>query len=111
MGCCECLRVDLSNCNDGIRVNAGLIPGDSYKWIITDKFQNKYSETIIADYLGSLLINADSLPDGFFTQYSGSFDLRVEKAGEPQPMLLSQYFECVEISISGGTDVKSNIGE
>lgn len=113
MSCCKCYNAILSNCNEGIRLKAGLTPGDDYKWIITDKFGNKYNDTVQADYLGDIIIDESILPTGFFTPFSGEFELQIVNpiTNLPVTLTICAYYECVNISIVGGSDVEDTIGQ
>jgi hypothetical protein len=111
--CCDnCFDSFLSNCPTGITVNAGLTPAESYKWIITDKFQSRYQNTVVADGNGSIVIAAADLPAGFFNPFAGEFGLQIVDpvTNVPQPMRLCRYYDCVQAQITGGNDTEDQIG-
>lgn len=102
--CPSCLKVKLSSCNAGITLSAGLTPGQDYKWIITDKFDNKYSADVMADYLGRLFIDPAELPNGFFSPYSGEFNLIIEDEDKKcVPLAICDEYECLNILITDST--------
>lgn len=111
--CHSCYDAFLSNCPTGITVNAGLTPGDSYKWQITDKFGNVYQNTVVADvYTGEIVIASTDLPDGFLTAFNGDFKLQIldPLTNIAVAMKLCAYYDCISVSIVGGNDVQETIG-
>lgn len=83
MICCSptTFQDTLSNCNDAIILNALLTPGQSYKWVITNKFGQKYSGLASADvYENTLTIqidDPDTIPPGMINTYGGVFSLQL----------------------------------
>lgn len=111
--CCDnCFDSLLSNCPTGITVNAHLMPTGSYKWIITDKFQNRYQNTVTADGNGAIIIDATDLPDGFFNAFAGEFSLQIVDpvTDVPQTLKLCKYYDCIQVSIAGGNDTQDQVG-
>lgn len=113
MNNCDCCFNDfLAKCETEIVINTNLTAGDSYRWVITNKFGNKYEGTAIAGEEGELTIPVEDLPAGMFTQYSADFLLHLY-AGEsctPIKFKLTGEYDCVNFNIHGGTFVKNNIG-
>lgn len=113
MNNCDCCFNDfLAKCETEIVINTNLTAGDSYRWVITNKFGNKYEGTAIAGEDGELTIPVEDLPAGMFTQYSADFLLHLY-AGEsctPIKFKLTGEYDCVNFNIHGGTFIKNNIG-
>lgn len=70
------------------------------------------------DANGYLVIDIVDLPEGFMTQYSGTFNISVypmpsvdeeADACEPISLLLARKYEVVSLSIESGTAVKSKV--
>jgi hypothetical protein len=112
--CIPCFNAVLSNCLDGITVNGGFISGHVYKWLITDKFSNKYSSPVIAGEDGSIFIDPADLPEGFLNPYAGDLLLSFTDAvdGKPVPVAVCQVYECVNIKIKKNTPdvIETEIG-
>lgn len=110
--CSTCFDSVLSNCPTGITLNAHLTPLTDYKWVITDKFGNKYTDTVTSDADGAIIIDDAALPDGFFSAHAGEFSIQVLNplTNTPQSMKLCQYFDCINVSIVGGNDTEDTIG-
>lgn len=114
MSCSNCFTDFLAKCNDVINVYAqlpALALYDSYRWVITDKFRNKYEGYFTVDADGFWQIPVDELPDGLLTQYSGDFSLQVYDSGcKPVKFKVAQEYDCIDFHIKGGTFVKDNLG-
>lgn len=112
--CNTCFEDTLAKCNDTIRVYAQLpaLPlYSSYRWVITDKFRNKYEGSFTPDPDGFFDIPVDELPEGLLTQYSGSFSLQVYGDGcKPVSFKIAGEYDCATFDIQGGTFVKDTIG-
>lgn len=111
---CSCCFVDtLAKCETQIRVNVIPPPYDDYRWVITDKFGNKYQGELLENEEGFYIPITD-LPDGFLTQYSGEFTLQLFPLGDqscgPVSFKVAGLYDCISFSISGGTFEKNNLG-
>jgi hypothetical protein len=110
MNCSCCFTDTLAKCEDGIKLNILLAVYTDYKWVITDKFDNKYQGVIPSD----LIIPVADLPAGLLTQYSGEFKLQIfpniEGPCGPVPFIIAGQFDCISFTISGGTFEKNNLG-
>lgn len=112
MNSCNCCFTDyLAKCETEVIINTTLTPAATYRWVITDKFDNKYQGQVISDATGALTIPVEDLPAGLLTQYSGDFLLQIydSSCGPIKFKLLGEY-DCVNFSIRGGTFVKNEIG-
>jgi len=111
MSCNTCFEDYLVQCNSDVNVNAQLAPLSDYTWIITDKFDKQYSGEFTTDTDGFWQIPADDLPDGFLTQFSGTFKLQVQDAScKPVKFKIAQEYDCISFALKGGTRVKDTIG-
>lgn len=114
MGCNTCFEDILAKCPESIRVFAQLpsLPlYDSYRWIITDKFDRKYEGSFIVDGDGFWSIPVDELPDGLLTEYSGSFKLEVLDGDcKPIKFKIAKEYDCISFEVKAGTFVKDNLG-
>jgi hypothetical protein len=112
MSTCNCCFTDwIARCEDDIQVFAQLEPSSDYTWIITDKFNNKYSGAFTTDEDGYWSIPVEELPAGLLTEYSGSFTLQVQDEGcKPVKFKIAQEYDCIDFTVKGGTMSKNNIG-
>lgn len=114
MSCTTCFSDYLAKCNEAISVFARLEPNSAYlqyKWVITDKFDNKYEGNFVTDADGFWEIPVSELPEGLLTQYSGNFKIEVFDAEDtPVRFLIAQEYDCIDFEIKGGTLVKDQIG-
>lgn len=111
MSCSNCFTDYLSNCETEVNVFAQLEPLTEYTWIITDKFDKKYSGTVTTDADGFFDIDVADLPDGFLTQYSGDFTLEVQDSTcKPVKFKMASEYTCINFTVKGGTFTKSNLG-
>lgn len=112
---CSCCFTDtLAKCENQIRVNVLLPPYYAgFRWVITDKFSNKYEGELLENEEG-YYINLIDLPDGLLTQYSGDFTLQIFPLGDqscgPVSFKIAGLFDCISFSITGGTFEKNNLG-
>lgn len=111
---CNCCFTDfLAKCEDNIIINTTL-PGayTSYKFVITDKFDNKYEGPITFSVGGGLEIQVTDLPAGLLTQYSGSFKLEIydEDTCKPVNFKMTGEYDCIGFDINGGNFEKNNLG-
>lgn len=113
MNNCNCCFTDyLAKCEDEIIINTTLTPSATYRWVVTDKFDNKYEGEVVAGLRGELTIPVEDLPAGMLTQYSGDFTLQIHDSTNCGPIkfkLLGEY-DCVSFNVSGGTFIKNEIG-
>lgn len=112
---CSCCFTDtLAKCENQIRVNILLPPYyDGFRWVITDKFGNKYQGELAENEEG-YYIPLTELPDGLLTQYSGDFTLQIFPLGDqscgPLNFKVMGQYDCIEFGITGGTFEKNNLG-
>jgi hypothetical protein len=110
----NCCFIDtLAKCETEIQVYAMLEPESWYRWVITDKFDNRYEGEMLTDANGFFIIPVTDLPAGLLTQYSGSFKLQVFQlyaACNPEKFKVAGVFDCIEFTITGGTFEKNNLG-
>lgn len=114
MGCNTCFDDWICKCvpyNDFILLNTNVPVGD-YTYILTDKTDKKYSGTATREADGTLTIPIADFPDGFFTEFSGSFLIQIftDEGCTPVPILLAKKYDCVELIVNGGTFEKNEIG-
>lgn len=92
---------------DNITVNAGLTPGIEYWYVVTDKFDNKYSKQVTADENGSFELLAADFPPGLFNPYSGKFQLQVKKTLQdeaPQPITFcAETYDTIQMTFASFT--------
>lgn len=72
--CTECRQSRQQACADTYLITAGLTEGDTYYVTITDRNNNLYIQSIVADVDGNLTIDALSseFPNGFWLSESGT---------------------------------------
>lgn len=111
MNCSDCFTDYLVKCTEEINVFAQLSPVTTYTWIITDKFDQKYSGEFETDANGFWSIPIEDLPDGLLTQYSGDFMLQVQDATcKPIKFKVAQEYDCILFNIKSGTYEKNTLG-
>lgn len=111
MNCNNCFQDYLAKCNLNIQVYAQLSPLSDYRWIITDKFGNKYQGEFTTDADGFWQILVADLPSGMLTQYSGDFTLQVQDPGcKPVKFKAAQEYDCLNFHIKGGNYEKDTLG-
>lgn len=114
MACSTCFEDYVVKCNEAISVFAqlpALSPYDTYKWVISDKFDHKYEGEFITDENGFWEIDVDDLPDGLLTEFSGSFKLEVFDSGcKPVKFKIAQDYDCISFDVKAGTFTKDSIG-
>ncbi len=102
---CHCVPYD-----DVIRINTSLDPGKIYTAVVIDKFDNEYSVDILIGNEGTVEIPIAALPEGLFTEFSGTFRIQIVDGCETIQMPLTALYDCIEIEIKGGTREKNEIG-
>ncbi len=101
----------LAKCPTEIQVYAQLQPLSSYTWIITDKFNNKYSDVFITDSVGFWAIPVADLPAGLLTQYGGDYTLEVQGANcKPVKFKVASEYDRICFTLRGGTFEKTALG-
>lgn len=114
MACSTCFDDFIAKCNTAIRIFAqlpSLALYQSYRWVITDKFDKQYEGSFIVDADGFWEIPVDELPDGLLTEYSGSFKLQVYDGDcKPVKFKIASEYDCVDFEVKGGTFVKDTLG-
>lgn len=108
---CTCCFVDtLAKCETGIKLNIILPPYMNYKWVITDKFGNKYEGQLNEE----LTIPVEDLPPGMLNQYAGEFTLQIfpdtDQPCGPVTFIVAGQYHCINFGITGGTFEKNNLG-
>lgn len=115
MGCNTCFEDYVCKCipyEDVITINTYL-PAGTYSFIVTDKTGNKYSGVATRTAEGTIEIAVSLFPDGFFTEFSGNFDLQLfndESCNRPLNIPLVKQYDCINFNIIGGTIEKNTIG-
>lgn len=111
MSCSDAFTDYLVQCSETIDVFAQLEPLTSYSWVITDKFDHKYSGLFNTDADGFWAIDVDALPPGLLTEYSGVFTLEVQDEGcKPIKFKIAQEYSEIRFSIKAGTMEKNILG-
>lgn len=114
--CTNCFTDYIVQCNETINVFAKLAPNETFKWVITDKFDHQYEGEFTTDVNGFWQIDVDDLPEGLLTDYSGNFKLQVYpneayySCDEPISFQIAQTFDCITFNVRGGNRTKANIG-
>lgn len=114
MSCKTCFEDWICKCvpySDFIVLNTNVPAGD-YTYFLTDKNEHKYSGVATREADGTLTIPIADFPDGFFTEYSGSFKIEIftDEGCTPVPILLAKKYDCIEFDVKGGTFEKNEIG-
>lgn len=114
MSCKSCFTDYICHCipyNDFIKINTALTPASTYNWIITDKFDNKYVGSVESEADGTLEIPIAGLPDGFLTEFGGTFKIEIQddECSTLKIPLIKKY-DCIEIEVKGGNSDKNEIG-
>lgn len=102
---CKCIPYDST-----ITINANL-PVGNYVAVVTDKFDNKYSVDFSVYDQGSFQLNIADFPEGLFSSI-GAIKIEVMQTDGCTPIkipLMTEY-NCIEVSVVGGTMDKSSIG-
>lgn len=112
---CSCCFTDtLARCETEIVVNIQLPVYGEYRWVITDKFGNKYQGDITPNEAGGFSIPVADLPAGLLTQYSGDMKLQVFPQGTeacaPEQFHVAGKYDCISFNITGGNFEKNNLG-
>lgn len=111
-GCTDDVFEDfLVNCDDYIQVNAIFTPATPYTWVITDKFGKEYSGSVTTDSEGKFRILTEDLPDGFLTQFSGVFSLKIQDTDcKFLDLKIARYYKQIDFWVKGGTREKNTLG-
>lgn len=114
MSCKSCFTDYICHCipyNDFIKINTALTPASTYNWIITDKFENQYSGSVVAENDGTLEIPIAGLPDGLLTQFGGTFKIEIQDDEcSSLKIPIAKKYDCIEIEVKGGSREKNEIG-
>lgn len=114
MTCSTCFEDFIAKCNESINVYAqlpALAVYESYRWVISDKFDKQYEGSFVVDENGFWEIPVDDLPEGLLTEYSGDFKLQVyDDSCKPVKFKIAQEYDCIRFDIRGGTFEKNTIG-
>lgn len=113
MACETCFHSQIPSCADEIIVDAALTPATDYKWVITDKFGNKYTATETTDGTGLLTIDVVAdLPEGLLTEHAGDFLLEIFDTND----VIQEFtydtvdYSCINFSVFNATgDFTANI--
>lgn len=104
MSCESCYEVTLPACPDSIYiVSESFDIGENVYLTITDKFNNKYQiDNIMTSYGGSVYFTTDTLPEGLFNEYAGSFTFEFYAdidCDEPKELIFCDaVYPCIEVS-------------
>lgn len=79
--CETCFCAILPRCPESITIDSDFTAEEIITLEIEDKFGNKYRIEPTAVYGGSALFSTEDLPEGLFTEYSGTFIFRIMQAG------------------------------
>jgi len=86
-----------------ININPGLTPADSYYLQIIDKFVTRYTQQVVIKDDGSFDVDTTLLPDGYFNQYAGKFELYLSTSSEGTDYIdmtfEEEVYKCVILSI------------
>jgi hypothetical protein len=110
---CDCCFSDfIAKCETELILYTLLTPDLQYKWVITDKFENKYEGIATSDENGYLIIPVEELPAGLLTQYSGSFKIEILELYTCSPIKfkIAKEYDCISFDISGGNYEKNYVG-
>lgn len=114
MSCIKCFEDWICKCvpyGSAITMNSYLTPLTQYTYVITDKFDNKYSGTAITDAFGHIEIDTADLPEGMLNEHAGNFKLEImDESCKPINFIMASEYSCVEFSVKGGTLNKDEIG-
>lgn len=114
MSCSEVFRDFLVKCSDRIRLNIILpiLPYAAYSWLITDKFGNQFTGTLLQDDDG-YFIDLEDLPAGLLTEFSGDFVVKILRNDlecKPTPLLVAKYYDSIEFCVRPGSREKDYLG-
>lgn len=112
MECKSPFRDFITQCPDGLLVNAHLTPNKNYQWLIEDKFDKQYAGPLTTDANGSFIIPTASLPPGLLSPYGGVFALQVLElyTAAPVQLFMKAAYDSIYFTVDGGTLVKENLG-
>lgn len=78
--CSTCYEIVLPECGETLTIKAGLTPNTDYSYTIVDKFDNAYQKFFTTDSNGAFIVDYNDFPDGYFTRFSGTFNLMVMRS-------------------------------
>jgi hypothetical protein len=109
---CNCCYTDyIGKCEESLTLNTQLTPGDTYKVVITDKFDHQYEIEAEAGDDGTIVIPVDDIPPGLLTEYSGDFQIQIyDDTCKPINFRLTGEYDCISFHVRGGTFAKDFIG-
>lgn len=102
---CKCVPYD-----SFLQINTSLTPGATYTWVVTDKFNQRWSGSVAAETDGTLQIPIAELPNGFVSQWGGRFIITIESGCGPIKFPMAAMYEQIEIEVVGGSQEKNEIG-
>lgn len=105
----------LVQCPTGVQVNlvADAGPYAALRWMITDKFDNEYSGSVITNGNGGFVIPIDELPAGLLNPHAGQFTLQVldtDRDDKVVPIIVAGYYDAITFNVKAGSRVKDNLG-
>jgi hypothetical protein len=105
--CETCFQTEIPSCSDSILLKAGLDPNNTFTWVITDKFGNKYSAEAVSDDDGFLEIDIEELPEGLLTPFAGTFELTILNAGGETVSFIynDTTYTCIQFTVFDSTGV------
>src|SRR6476620_4066207 len=115
MSCKTCFEDYICKCvpYDEVITIKTYLPAGEYTFVLTDSAGRKFSGVATRISGGSLEIAIADLPDGLLTEFSGEFKIEIfndETCNKPLNLPIVSQYDCITISVSGGTIDKSSIG-
>lgn len=98
--CDECYPASYPEC-ENLNFGVGLAATTQYKAVVTNHFNQKYTQDVTTDGSGSFVLDITTFPDGFFNPYSGFFVLTVTDANNYVQTMSIEYggYDCVSFDI------------
>lgn len=117
MSCQSCFEANVAECPDSISVIGQLNAATNYSVVITDKFGERFIQTVTTDSGGSFIIDVSQIPPGTFNRHAGNFTIEVFEAltdCEPQSLTfccdgVDKDYKCIVMSFyqsEGGGEVE-----
>jgi hypothetical protein len=115
MSCKTCFEDYICKCvpYDEVIVIRTNVDEGIYTFIITDSSGRKFTGPATRTGSGSLEIAIADLPEGLLTEFSGDFSIQIfneEACNTPVALPLVKEYDCISLSIVGGTIEKNTIG-
>lgn len=100
----NCYEAAIPSCPDSIYiVSESFEIGENIYIQITDKFDNQYLiDNVLHSYGGSVFFDTDTLPEGLFNEYAGSFMFKFFAdldCDEPKELIFCDaVYECISVT-------------